>query len=171
MTTYSGKVRTLGKLLLKLETRSRTGSNRKLLLLNITYLLPGIFLPLLLVKQNTDPTGFEYSFLTFLFFSLILTFTVITELDNLIVSRTEAEIFSAMPIDNGLLVNAKMFVITRYTFFLSLPLLLPGSFFYYTIMRSFPRTFVYFISGFMLLFFTVNILILLYSMALRNFKA
>lgn len=165
------KVRALGKMLLKLETRSKTGSNRKLLLLNISYLLPGLFLPWLLVKQNTDPTGFEFSFLTFLFYSLILAFTIITELDNLIISKTEADLLTSMPIDDGLLARAKMYMITRYTIFLCIPLLLPASIFYYSLIRSFPRTFLYIFSGFMLCFFTVNILILVYSAALRIFKA
>ncbi len=165
------KIRTLGKLLLKLETRGKSGSNRKLLLLNISYLLPGIFLPWLLVKQNTDPTGFEFSFLTFLFYSLILSFTIITELDNLIISKTEADLLTSMPIDDALLARAKMYMISRYLVFLCIPLLLPGSVFYYSLIKSFPRTFLYIFSGFMLCFFTVNILILLYSAALRIFKS
>jgi hypothetical protein len=165
------KVKVLGKLLLKLETRSKSGSNRKLLLLNISYLLPGIFLPWLLVKQNTDPTGFEFSFLTFLFYSLILSFTIITELDNLIISKTEADLLSSMPIDDKLLVRAKMYMISRYLIFLCIPLLVPGSIFYYSLIKSFPRTLLYIASGFMLCFFTVNILILLYSMALNVFKS
>lgn len=168
---YGAKVRALGKLLLKLETKSKTGSNRKLLLLNLTTTIPGIFLPWLLVKQTTDPTGFEFSFITFLFFSLILIFTIITELDNLIVSKTEAEILSAMPISDTLLVNAKMFMIWRYLIFLSLPMLLPGSIFYYSIIRSWPRAMLYIVSGFMLFFFITNVLVLLYSAALRIFRS
>lgn len=165
------KVKTLGRLLLKLETRSRTGSGRKLIFLVISYLIPGIFLPWLLSKQNTDPTGFEFTFITFLFYSLILSFTIITELDNLIISGSEAEIISSLPVDNGILVNAKMYVITRYIAFLSMPLLLPGSFFYYTIMRSLPRALVYIVSGYMLSFFVINILVLVYSAALRMFRS
>jgi hypothetical protein len=165
------KVRTLGKLLLKLETRSKNGSNRKLLLLNISYLLPGVFLPWLLLKQNTDPTGFEFAFLTFLFYSLILSFTIITELDNLIISKTEADLLTSMPIDDGLLVRAKMYMITRYLIFLCIPLLMPASIYYYAIINSIPRTFLYLASGFMLCFFTVNILILVYSAALRIFRS
>lgn len=165
------KIRTLGGLMLKLETRSKSGSNRKLILLNISYLIPGFFLPWLLLKQNTDPTGFEFSFLTYLFYSLILCFTIITELDNLIISKTEAEIFSSMPVDDRLMVNAKMYMITRYIAFLSAPLLLPGSIFYYMIMRSFPRTVMYLIAGFMLFFFILNILALLYCVALKVLRA
>ena len=165
------KARILGRLLLKLETRSRTGSGRKLIFLIISYLIPGIFLPWILARQNTDPTGFEYTFLTFLFYSLILSFTIITELDNLIISRSEAEITAALPVNNSTLVNAKMYVITRYIALLSLPLLLPGSIFYYTIMKSIPRAIGYIISGYMLSFFVINILVLLYSAALRLFRS
>lgn len=157
-------------MLLKLETRSKTGSGKKMLYLNISYFIPGVFLPWLLLKQNADPTGFQFSFLVFLFYSLIIAFTVITELDNLIISKTEAEILSAMPIDNRLLISAKMYMITRYLLLLSLPLLVPGSIYYYAIMRSFPRAFLFFISAFMLCFFIVNLLLLLYSAALRIFK-
>lgn len=165
------KIRTLGNLLLKLETRSRNGSNRKLLLLNISYLLPGIFLPLLLSKQNTDHTGFEYSFITFLFYSLILSFTVISELDNIIISKSETELLSSLPIDDSLLVRAKMFMLTRYIFFLSLPLLIPGSLFYYLMLKSIPRAIMYFAAGEMLFYFIVYLIILAYSMALRVFRS
>jgi len=164
------KVKILGSLLLKLETRSKTGSGRKMLLLNISYFIPGVFLPWILLKQNADPTGFQFSFLTFLFYSLIIAFTIITELDNLITSKTEAEILAAMPIDLKLLVNAKMYMITRYLLLLSLPLLLPGSIYYYAILRSFPRALLFYISALMLCFFTANVLILLYSMALKVFR-
>lgn len=167
----AGKVKSLGRLLLKLETRSRTGSGRKLIFLIISYLIPGIFLPWLLAKQNTDPTGFEYTFLTFLIYTLILSFTVITELDNLVISRSEAEIITSLPVGNDTLIGAKMYVIARYILFLALPLLVPGSVFYYTIMRSFPRALLYIVSGYMLSFFIINILVLLYSAALRLFKS
>ncbi len=156
---------------MKLETRSKTGSGRKMLYLNITYFIPGVFLPWLLLKQNADPTGFQFSFLLFLFYTLILSFTVITELDNIIISKTEAEILSAMPIESRVLINAKMYMITRYLFLLSLPLLIPGSIYYYFLMRSYPRALLFFISAIMLCFFIVNLLILLYSIALRIFKA
>ncbi|MCC7159779.1 MAG: hypothetical protein IT281_09590, partial [Ignavibacteria bacterium] len=165
------KIRVLGRLMLKLETRSKSGSLRKLVLLNISYLIPGFFLPWLLMKQNTDATGFEFSFLTYLFYSLILSFTIITELDNLIISKTEAEIFSSMPVDDRLMVNAKMYMMLRYLAFLSLPLLLPGSIFYYSIMRSFPRAIMYLLAGFMLFLFILNIMALLYSIALKVLRA
>src|SRR4030095_16383151 len=167
----ASKVRTLGKLLLKLETRSKTGSSRKLYLLNLSYLIPGIFLPWLLVKQNTDPTGFQFSFLTFLFFSLILSFTIISELDNFIISKSEADIISSMPVEDRVLVSAKMYMIWRYIVFLSAPLLLPGSFFYYKLMKSFPRAFLYIACGLMLSFFIVYCLTLLYSIALKVFRS
>ena len=165
------KVRTLGRLLLKLETRSKSGSNRKLLLLNISYLIPGMLLPWILIKQNTDPSGFEFVFVTYLFFTLILAFTIITELDNLVISGSESEIFSSMPIEDRLFVSAKMFMLLRYLIFLCIPLLVPGSIYFYFMMKSFPRAFLYFVSGLMLSFFIVNILILLYSAALRIFKS
>jgi len=158
-------------MLLKLETRSKTGSGKKMLYLNISYFIPGVFLPWLLLKQNADPTGFQFSFLLFLFYSLILSFTVITELDNIIISKTESEILSAMPIESRLLINAKMYMITRYLLLLSLPLLVPGSIYYYFLMRSFPRALLFFISAFMMCFFIINLLILLYMAALRIFRA
>jgi hypothetical protein len=165
------KVRTLGSLLLKLETRSKTGSNKKLLLLNISYLLPGIFLPWLLVKQNADATGFEFAFITYLFHSLILAFTVITELDNIIISKNESELLSSMPINDSLLARAKMYMVSRYVIFLTFPLLIPGSIYYYLISDSFSRSFLYLVAGFMLCYFTVNVIIFLYSAALRVFKS
>ncbi len=158
-------------MLLKLETRSKTGSGKKMLYLNISYFIPGVFLPWLLLKQNADPTGFQFSFLLFLFYTLILSFTVITELDNLIISKTEAEILQAMPIDSRVLINAKMYMITRYLLLLSLPLLVPGSVYYYFLMRSFPRALLFFVSAFMICFFVINLLILLYTAALRIFRA
>jgi hypothetical protein len=169
--TDSTKVRDFGKLLLKLETRSKSGSNRKLLLIYISYAITGIFLPLILLKQNSDPTGFEFALLTYLFFSLIIVFTVITDIDNLIISGSEIEIFSSMPLDEGLIVKAKMYMLLRYIVFLTIPLLLPSSIFFYSIVRSFPRAILYIVSGFMLCFFIVNFLLLLYSIALRIFKS
>lgn len=165
------KVRTLGNILLKLETRSKTGSGKKLLLLNLSYLLPGVFLPWLLVKQNVDTTGFDFAFVTYLFHSLILAFTVITELDNIIISKTETELLSSMPISDSLLAKAKMYMISRYTIFLTLPLLIPGVVYFYIISNSFPRSFLYLIAGFMICYFTVNVIILIYSAALRIFKS
>lgn len=165
------KIKQLGKLLLRLETSSRNGSNRKLLLLNISYLLPGIFLPWLLIKQNTDPTGFEFAFITFLFYSMILSFTIVTELDNIIISKTEADLLSSMPVDDKLIVRAKMFMILRYAVFLMLPLLLPGGIYFFSIVKSFPRAVLYIVSGFMVCFLFINIIILLYSIALKVFKS
>ena len=164
------KTKALGKLLFKLETRSKSGSNRKLLFTMFSYMLPGLFLPFLLAKQNCDPTGFEFTFLTYLFYSLILSFTIITELDNLVISKAEIDIFTAMPIEDNLIVKAKLYVIIRYVLLVSIPLLLPGSVYYYWIMKSFPRATMYFVAGFMMCLFIVYILILLYSIALRNLK-
>ncbi len=164
------KVKTMGKLLLKLETRGRAGTGKKIVFLMITYLIPGCFLPLLLVKQNTDPTGFEYTFLTYLFYSLIISFTISSELDNLIVSKNESDIFSAMPVSGRLVARAKMYMLNRYIFILTIPLFAPGAVFYYTMMRSVPRSIMYIIAGYMMCFFTVNILLLVYSIALRILK-
>ena len=162
------KVKTLAQLLYKQEIRGRDGSKKKLILLFFSYILPGIFLPLLLSGQNTDPTGLEYSFLTYLFFSVILAFTTITEFDNLILSKTEIDLFTSLPIDDELIVYAKLRVILRYLFVISIPLLLPGSIFYFFIIRSALRSLLYYISGMMLFVFLVNIFLMLYGMILKK---
>jgi len=165
------KVRTLGSLLLKLETRGKKGSGRKMLLINLSYFIPGVFIPWFLFKQNADPTGFQFSFVTFLCYSLIMAFTIITELDNLITSKTEAEILTALPVDTNTLLGAKMYMYNRYILMLSAPLILPGSIFFYAILRSFPRAVMYYLAALMLIFFTANILLLIYTAVLRIFKA
>ena len=164
------KVKILGKLLFKLETRTRTGSIRKILILMFSYLIPGWFLPFLLFRQSTDPTGYEYVFLTYLFFTVILSFTFISELDNIIISKSESEIFSMLPLEESTIVNAKMYVIIRYLALLSLPLLLPGSFYYFFIVKSVPRVLLYYLSGLILSSFIVNLILLIYCAALMNFK-
>lgn len=164
------KVKILGKLLFKLETRTRTGSIRKIVILMFSYLIPGWFLPFLLFKQNTDPTGYEYVFLTYLFFTVILSFTIISELDNIIITRSESEIFSILPLEEATIVNAKMYVIIRYLALLAVPLLLPGSFYYFFIVKSFQRVLLYYLSGFILSLFIVNLIMLIYCIALMNFK-
>ena len=126
MTDYV-KIKTLGRLLFKLETRSKSGSNRKLLFTMISYMIPGLFIPFLLFKQNTDPTGFEFTFLTYLFYSLILSFTIITELDNLVISKAEIDIFTSMPIDDNIIVRAKLSVINKYVFLVRFPCLFPAA--------------------------------------------
>ncbi len=163
--------RTLGKLFLKLETRSKDGSGRKLILVLFSYLLPGVLLPLLLFKQNADPTGYDYSFLTFLFFSLVIAFSIVSEFDNILISKTEAELFSSLPLDDELIVHAKMYVLWRYVFITTLPLLIPGSVFFYLLMHSVPRALLYFISGQMMCLFLVYTLLLLYSIAMKIFKS
>jgi len=130
------KVRAMGNLLIKLETRSRSGSSRKLVLIYISYLLPGLFIPWLLIKQNSDPTGFEYAFLSYLLYSVTIIFTLINDLDNLVISKSEVEIFTVLPADDRLIVRAKMYMMMRYFTFLSIPLLIPGSLFYYFITFS-----------------------------------
>ena len=164
------QVKILGKLLFKLETRTRTGSSRKIVILLLSYLIPGCFLPFLLFRQTTDPTGYEYVFLTYLFFTVILSFTFISELDNLVISKSESEIFSMLPLEEAVVVNAKMYVIIRYMALLAVPLLLPGSFFYFFIVKSFPRVLLYYLSGLILSSFIVNIILLVYCIALMNFK-
>src|SRR5436190_23201847 len=111
------KIKTLGKLLFKLETRSKNGSNRKLLFTMVSYMVPGLFLPLLLLKQNSDPTGYEFTFLSYLLYSLIFAFTITTELDNQVISKAEIDIFTSMPVDDELIIRAKLYVILRYVFF------------------------------------------------------
>jgi hypothetical protein len=164
------KVKTLGSLLLKLETLGKKGSGRKMLLLNISFFVPGVLIPWLLFRQNADPTGFQFAFITFLCYSLIIAFTIITELDNLVTSRTEAEILSAMPVNLDTLLSAKMYMYNRYLLMLSAPLLLPGSIFFYAILRSLPRALMFYIAALMLIYFTANILLLVYTAALRIFK-
>jgi len=64
-----------------------------------------------------------------------------------------------------------MYVILRYLFVLSLPLMVPGSIFYYFIAKSLPRAFLYYASGYVMCLFVTNVLLLIYSFVLRNFKA
>lgn len=166
----TGKVKALGKLLLKLETRNRSGSAKKIVILFISYLLPALFLPFLLFRQSADPAGFQYVFLTYLFITVLLCFTVISELDNLIVSKTEIELFGTLPLDDNIITGAKMYMIIRYLFIITIPLLLPGSFLYYFVVKSIPRCILFYFSGLMLAVFTANIVILVYCLALRSFK-
>ncbi len=165
------KVKTLGSLLLKLELRGKTGSGKKMLLLNASYFLPGVFLPWLLLKQNTDPSGYQFSFILFLFYSLIIAFTLISELDNLITSKTETEILAVLPIESNIILSAKMHMITRYLFLLSMPLVLPGSIYFYALIKSFPRAVMFYTAAMMLIFFTAYIILLLYSVVLKLFRA
>ena len=155
----------------QLETRSKTGSKKKIAFLMISYLLPGCFLPLLLFKQNTDPTGFEFTFLTYLFYSLIISFTLSSELDNLLVTQTEVEIFNSLPVDDRLIVRAKLYMLNRYVMMLTIPLFVPGATYYYMFMHSVPRAVMYFAAGFMLCYFLVNMLMLIYASAVKMFKA
>jgi hypothetical protein len=164
------RIKTLSKLLFKLETRSRSGSNRKIIILIFSYLLPGLFLPYVIFKQSVDPTGYEYAFLTYLFFTVILSFTFISELDNLVISKTETDVFSTLPVEDEIIVSAKIYVIIRYLLILSLPLFIPGSILYYFIVRSVPRILLYYFSGLILAQFIVNVILLVYCIALMNFR-
>lgn len=161
------KVRALGNMLLKLETRSQSGSNKKIIFIYIAYLIPGLFIPWVLLKQTTDTSGFEFVFISFLLYSITTCFTIINELDNIIISKSEAEIFSAMPLSDRVIINAKMYMMLRYFMFLSIPLLLPGTAFYFVIMQSSARAFLYLISGFMLILFLSNIITLCYIAAVK----
>jgi hypothetical protein len=172
--TEAWKVKLLGNLFLKLETKGKDGSPRKLIMLFISYLLPGVFIPLLIYKQSAvggiDATGFDYTFLTYLFYSLILSFTIAAEFDSLVITKSEIDLLTSLPLDDKLIVRAKMFLIVRYVTIISLPLLVPGSVFYLLIMKSFPRTILYFFSGLIFCLFLVNVLLLMYSFAINNLK-
>jgi hypothetical protein len=162
------KYRSLVRLFLKLETRNRKGSRAKLLLMLISYLIPGIFLPYFIYKQNIDPTGFEFAFLTFLFFSMIFAFTMVSEFDNLVISKTELDILSVMPVDIVTVVKAKLTVIFRYVLIITIPLLLPSFLIYSRITGSFYYAWLYYLSGLMFFFFIVYILLFIYSALLKN---
>jgi hypothetical protein len=168
--TDTRKVKALGNLLLKLETRNRNGSLKKIIILFISYLLPGLFLPIVLFRQSADPTGFQYVFLTYLFYSVLISFTVISELDNIIISKTEIDLFGTLPIDDNIVVNAKMYMIIRYLVVITIPLLLPGGVFYFLMIKSIPRFFLYYLSGLILIQFIVNIILLIYCFALNSFR-
>lgn len=139
-----------------------------MLLLNFSFFIPGVILPLLILHQNTDPTGFNFSFICFTIYLLIISFTLISEADNLITSKTESEVLTVMPINTNILVRAKMFMYTRYLFLLSFPLFLPGSIFYYYLFRSLPRAVVFYISAYMLCYFICLVILFLYSAAVNN---
>jgi hypothetical protein len=164
------KIKTLGKLLFKLETRSRSGSSRKIIILIFSYLLPGLFLPYIIFRHGVDPTGYEYTFLTYLFFTVILSFTFISELDNLVISKSETDVFSTLPVEDEIIVKAKMYVIIRYLLVLSLPLFIPAGVFYYFIVRSIPRILLYYLSAMILSQFIINLILLFYCIALMNFR-
>lgn len=170
MTDYK-KLKILRKLFLRLELRNKRGSGAKIITLLISYLIPGIFIPFLIYKQNADFSGFEFCFLTYLAYSIILSFTLISEFDNLLISKVESDVMNILPIDNNLLSRAKISVIFRYTLIVSLPLLLPGSFFYYLIMKSAAFVFLYFVNGVMLFLFIIYLLLLIYCLGLRYFGA
>lgn len=160
--------KTLGKLFLKLELRGKDGSRKKLLLLLTSYFLPGFLLPLLIFEQNADASGFEFTFLTFLFYSLILAITAVMEMDNLIISKSEIDTLSCLPLENKLIVNAKLYVLLRYGLIISFPLLLPGAFFYFIIVKSATHAILYLISGFFMFIFILSLLLLIYSLILRR---
>jgi len=165
------KIRTIGKLFMKIETRGKDGSNRKLFRVLFSYFLPGLLIPFLLYKQNADYEGYSYAFLSYMFFSFIIAFTIIAEFDNLLISKTETDIFTSLPIADELMVRAKLFVLWRYIFITSIPLLLPGSVIYFMIIHSVIRAAAYFISGLMMFYFLVFMLLLVYSIAMRIIKS
>jgi len=168
--TDTGKVRILGNLFLKLETKGRDGTRKKLVMLFISYLIPGVFIPFLLYKQSLDASGFYFAFLTYLFYSFILSFTTVTEIDNLILTKPQSDLMTSLPVNDNILARAKLFLLVRYVFVITLPLLIPGSIYYYLTIRSFPHAVLYFFSGLMFCTFLVNIIVLIYSIAIKNFR-
>lgn len=168
--TDTAKVKLLGRFFLRLETKGRDGSRKKLLMLFISYLIPGVFIPFLLYKQNYDSTGFYFTFLTFLFNSLILSFTIASEFDNLILTKPELDLMTSLPMDDMIMARAKIFLLVRYVTLISLPLLIPGSIYYYLIMNSILRAVLYFFSGLAFSIFLANVLLLIYGVAVKNLK-
>jgi hypothetical protein len=161
------QAKTLGKLLLRLEFRSKDGSARKLFMLLISYTLPGVLLPFLIFRQTTDTTGFQFTFLTFLFYSMILAITSVMEMDNLVVSKNELDVLACLPLREDLIAKAKLYLIKRYVLIISLPLLTPGAIYYYFLLYSVTHSILYLVSGFLLAFFILSVLLLLYSFTVR----
>jgi hypothetical protein len=162
------KIKSMGRMLLKLEMKSSDGSFKKLILLYISFLIPGIFIPLLIKLQN--PLLPEYSFITFLLFSTLVAFTVINDLDNLIISKTEAEIVSSIPVSNYVIAHAKAYMLRRYIAYLSLPLLIPGAVIHYLISHSLFFSFSYLISGYLLFLYITVIISIVYTFIIIRFN-
>src|ERR1051325_2581616 len=167
--TSRSKIRTLGKMLFRLETRSSDGSTKKLIYLLLTYLIPGMFISFLILKQSQDSTGFQFAFLTYLLFTVLILFTLTTEFDNLLMSKTESDVLTNLPLTGDMISLAKVkYVFPRYLFFLTVPLLLPSSFYYYIIVKSLPLTITYYIHGYLICMFFSAIVLLLYSILIKN---
>lgn len=164
------QVKALTKLFFRLETRSKDGSFKKLLLLFISFSIPGVFLPLILMRNISDPTGFTYSFISFLFYSMIIAFTIISELDNIVITRNEVNLLAVLPVGDNVVVKAKMKVLYRYILIIVLPLLIPGVLFFYLQTKSVIFSFLFLLAGYNLCLFIVYIVILLYAVALNNFN-
>lgn len=164
------QVRTLTKLFFRLETRSKDGSYKKLMLLFISFSIPGIFLPLILSKNISDTTGFTYSLISFLFYSMIIAFTIISELDNIVITKNEVNLLTILPVGDNIVVKAKMNVLYRYIMIIVLPLLIPGVLFFYIQTKSVIFSFLFLFAGFNLCLFIVYIIILFYSIAVNNFN-
>jgi hypothetical protein len=165
------KTNTLGKLFLKLEFRGKDGSAKKIILVLLSYFVFGFMVSFFTYEQTLDSTGFEFAFLTYLLFSIVIIFAAMTELDNLIISAAEIEILSMLPIDNNVIAKAKLYMLGLYIFTVSIPLLLPGSYFFYLGVRSVPHAVMYAAGGFLLFIFLMHLLLLVYSIALRNVRA
>lgn len=165
------KAKTVGKLFLKLEFRGKDGSAKKIMLVLLSYFVLGFMVSFLVYQQSLDSTGFEFTFLTYLLFSIAIIFAVITELDNLIISVPEIETLSILPIEYRVIVEAKLYSYGPFMLIHCAPLLLPGSYFFYLNVRSVPHTLLYVAGGLMLLVFLMCLLILIYSIALRNVRA
>jgi ABC-2 type transport system permease protein len=164
------QVKTLSNLFFRLETRSKDGSFKKLLLLFISFSIPGILLPLILAKNISDTTGFTYSFISFLFYSMIIAFTIISELDNIVVTKNEVNLLTILPVQDEVVVKAKMIVLYRYVFIIVIPLLIPGGLFYYLQTKSVIFSLLFLFAGFNLCLFIVYVIILLYSVAVNNYN-
>lgn len=164
----SAKINYLGKILLRLETRSSDGSLRKLFLVNLSFLFPAILTSGLMYMQKVS--AFEFSFINFLLFSLLMIFSIINELDNILLSENECEIYSTVPLSCKILSGAKMYMLTRLVLLMAIPLYIPSGVFYFLLSNSIGLSFVYVINGYVAGYFIINIVVLLYAVAVRNFK-
>ena len=92
------------------------------------------------------------------------------EMDNLVISKNETDMLGCFPLPDDLIVGGKLYVIRRYVFIISLPLLIPGAFYYFVLLHSAAHSIIYVVSGILLAFFVLSILLLSYSFTLRHLK-
>jgi len=169
--TAAALIKTLGKLFLKLELRSKDGSARKTILVSLSYLVAGFFVSFLVYRQSFDASGLEFAFLSYLLFSILMIFVAVSELDNLVISPVEAEVLAVLPIQDKIVARAKLYVLIRYVFVAALPLLLPGAAFFQLRVSLLVLTILYIAAGFLLFVFLLSLLVLLYAIALCNIQA